>query len=304
MKLDELDALIDDCLEGRLTEAHAAQLSALLQESKEARARYWEAAAVHGLLENSLQQASLRVITGEAGRETNRSQRRLTWRPLAAAAAGLVFGLFSASIVFGFVAPSRLHVLTLLKEGFEDAAMARDRGVPSRVEVWSGDLLAPQEAVGDVKPAEGVRMVTLPPVEKRKFSYAFRFVDLTKLPVTGMKQSRQIEVTAQFHSSERGMSDRFQIRLAAFAEEAAEAREIWVRDHVDEQALMHVVKTVKTKRGDDGWMAVRSVMDVPAEARVLLVSLASAAGDNDSLKTTHYLDDVQVRLITQDAVLP
>ena len=147
-------------------------------------------------------------------------------------------------------------------------------------------------------------MVALPPLEKRKFSYAFRFVDLTKLPVTGSKQSRQIEVTAQFHSSDSSLRDRFQIRLAAFAEDAAEAREIWVHDHVDEQALMHVVKTAKSKRGDDGWLTVRSVMDVPAEARVLLVSLASAVGDNDSSKTTHYLDDVQVRLITQDDVLP
>mgnify|MGYP003350810978 CR=1 FL=1 len=32
----------------------------------------------------------------------------------------------------------------------------------------------------------------------------------------------------------------------------------------------------KSKRGDDGWLTVRSVMDVPAEARVLLISLAAA----------------------------
>ena len=84
MKPNELDALIEDCLEGRLSEADAARLSAALQESPEARTRYWESASIHGLLEQTMQQASLRVITGQA---SPRPTRWFQWRPLAAAAA-------------------------------------------------------------------------------------------------------------------------------------------------------------------------------------------------------------------------
>ena len=95
MKPNELDALIEDCLEGRLSEADAERLSAELQESPEARTRYWESASIHGLLEHTMQQASLRVITGQA---SPKAGRWLQWRPIAAAAAGLVIGLLCASV--------------------------------------------------------------------------------------------------------------------------------------------------------------------------------------------------------------
>ncbi len=92
MKNSELDALIDDCLEGCLSEADAARLSALLEESSEARTRYWAAASVHGLLEHSVQQASLRVITGQAAPGVASGRRWVQWRPLAAAAAAMLIG--------------------------------------------------------------------------------------------------------------------------------------------------------------------------------------------------------------------
>ena len=86
----ELDALIDDCLEGRLSEPDAAKLSAYLEQSAEARARYWEAASVHGLLEHVMQNASLRAVTGQALPIVSRAHRWLQWRSLTAAAMGLV----------------------------------------------------------------------------------------------------------------------------------------------------------------------------------------------------------------------
>lgn len=220
------------------------------------------------------------------------------WRALVAAAAGLVMGLFGASLVFGFVAPRPPNLRTLLTEGFEDAAMVREAGLPGRVGVWAGDFLAPQDAEGSVKPAEGLRMVKLTPVEKRKFSYASRFLDVTAFPPMEVSQSRQIEVTARFHGATPGVSDRFQIRLAAFAEDIAGARAIWRKALVDEQALMHVAKTVTMDADARGWTTLRSTMDVPAGARLLLISLAATVADTEGPKTVHYLDDVRVRLIT------
>ena len=71
MKTEELDHLIHHCLEGCLSVSEAARLSALLEQSAEARERYWATASVHGLLEDSLQQASLRVISGQETRAQN-----------------------------------------------------------------------------------------------------------------------------------------------------------------------------------------------------------------------------------------
>lgn len=193
---------------------------------------------------------------------------------------------------------------TLLNENFENPEMECDRGVPTRIGVWSGDLLAPGAAKGDVKPAEGQRMVTLPVVEKRKFSYAFRFLDVSALPLGAAPLSHQIEVTARFHGAAPGVQDRFQIRLAAFAEDAPGARAIWVGNRLNEQALTHVAKTTGDEPEADGWTTVRSTMDVPARAKVVLVSLAAAVADTEPSKTDHYLDDVHIHLIARDATLP
>ena len=66
MDVIEFDALVEDCLEERLTETNAARLSAILEKSPEARSLYWEAASVHGLLEHALQNTSAMVLSGRA----------------------------------------------------------------------------------------------------------------------------------------------------------------------------------------------------------------------------------------------
>ena len=227
--------------------------------------------------------------------------RWLQWRPLTAAAAGLMIGFLSAAVVFGFVTQQGRSVQSLVTEGFEDVEMLRFPGLPSRAEVWAGNFEAPQGAEGDVKPAEGQRMVTLPPVEKQKFSYAFRFVDLAALPPLRVGQTRELEVSAQFQGSAPGVSDRCQIRLVAFAEDVAGAREIWKKDRLNQQALLHVAKTVGLTPDEAGWTTLRSSIAVPAGARLVLVALAAGVVDDAAPKTAHYLDDVEIRLITLEA---
>ncbi|MEO0445182.1 MAG: hypothetical protein AAF191_03800, partial [Verrucomicrobiota bacterium] len=60
----ELDGLIHACLDDALTAEEAERLNQMLLESSEARAQYWELALIHGQLEQSLQQASVQVLTG------------------------------------------------------------------------------------------------------------------------------------------------------------------------------------------------------------------------------------------------
>lgn len=43
-------------------------------------------------------------------------------------------------------------------------------------------------------------------------------------------------------------------------------------------------------------------MDVPAGVRLVLVSLAASLVDPELRKAAHYLDDVQVRIITHDFI--
>jgi hypothetical protein len=233
--------------------------------------------------------------------ENKPSGRWYSWRPLTAAAAGIAIGIFCTSVVFGFVVQRQMRTQTLLSEGFEDAGMPVEHGLPQRAGVWSGDLSAPETDNANARPAEGSRMVRLPPVDKRKFSYAMRFMEAGELPPSGTAHTRQIEVTASFHGDGSPVSGRYQIRMAAFAGTLTEAREIWLGGHVDEQALMHVARTISTAPSQHGWTPVRTEMEVPAQTRWVLISLAAAVADEAAAKTAHYLDDVQIRVITHDA---
>lgn len=307
MKPNELDRLIDDCLEGCLSEADAARLSSLMEESPEARARYWEAATVHGLLESSLQQASLRVITGEAGRESGKLVRWWQWRPLAtAAAAGLMFGILSASMVWAYAVPltgrALEHSVAILAEGFEDTELKPGRGFPTSANHWSGDVSEPVGAVADVRPSEGKHMVRLIPVPKRKFSYAWRIVDLSEHPVAAASGALRLEVAASFNSPDPAQSSRYQIRLAAFSEAPAEVRDIWNNEPVlFDTVLQHAGRNVRTKPRDSGWQTVKAALQIPPGTRSVVISLAASDADPAEPLTEHYLDDVQTRFVLTPA---
>ncbi len=83
----------------------------------------------------------------------------IQWRPLIAAAAGIVFGMLCTSVMFAYVAPSLEKVITLLQESFESGPAPLVTGVPVEPGQWSGDY---SEVVGEqqgVKPESGKKML-------------------------------------------------------------------------------------------------------------------------------------------------
>ena len=87
---NELDALIGDCLDGRLSEAEAESLSQLVEESSEARQRYWELASVHGMIEQSMQSALLRAVNGEVLVTNAKVPSRFRWSRITSVAAAVL----------------------------------------------------------------------------------------------------------------------------------------------------------------------------------------------------------------------
>jgi hypothetical protein len=88
------------------------------------------------------------------------NDRWFSWRPLTAAAAGILFGLFSASIVlgFGFAGRSLEKVVSLLRESFESGPAPLVKGMPQELNLWSGDYSEIVEKHEGVKPAQGTKM--------------------------------------------------------------------------------------------------------------------------------------------------
>ena len=86
--------------------------------------------------------------------------RWFAWRPLTAMTAGVVFGLFGASVLLGFGLGGRRteKVTSLFVESFESGPAPLVTGVPQQLNQWSGDF---SELVGEqqgVKPAQGTKM--------------------------------------------------------------------------------------------------------------------------------------------------
>jgi hypothetical protein len=309
--LFELHTLIHAGLDGHATDEQISRLNTLLRTDAAARDLYLQLADTHSCLAVD-EKLWVEETTLSSSIAVAPSARQGRWfaslfaRPITAAAVGLFIGLFSASVVFGFVIPQvRLEAarpVPIFADSFEDKTMAPPRGFPSRAGVWSGDLSGSIPTETDLKPKEGVRMVRLAPHDRRKFSYAWRIVDLDAYPVPEGAESRQVEVSASFHSVRSGMAERHQIRLAAFAEEPGEVKAIWNGENMFDQVLQHVGRTVTADPDNQDWKTLRATMEIPPEARSLVISLAAAMAEDSVPKTAHYLDDVHVQFLIKEGV--
>ncbi len=159
--------LIQRYISGTITEAETEALEQQLKTDAALRDWYLDALNLDSALEAAAESAQTALSL-----PVPFSQRALTpagaastlwfaWRPLTAAAAGLVIGLFSASMVFGFGVRSLEKVVSLLQESFEIGPAPLVKGIPQHVNLWSGDYSEAVERYEDVKPAQGTKMVRM-----------------------------------------------------------------------------------------------------------------------------------------------
>ena len=308
MKPNDLDRLIEHCLEEQLDQAEAARLSTLLEESAEARDRYWELALVHGMLEQGLQTALVKVATGEEAATVRAKPGTIFhWPRLVAAAAGILIGIFSASVVWAYRTNLDKRPLPetteLLFESFEDPSASYQRRFPRDAGLWHGDLSVVNAEEG-IEPKRGTYVAKVSPIPGRKFSYARRILDLSELPEAAEGMRREIQVQASFLSSSAERPSQYQIRLGVFREEPKAVRPIWNDEGIlFDRILRHVGENHTTNPEDEGWHKMRASVDIPSHARSVVISLAAADSGQNSRQTDHYLDAIRIRLI-ETPVLP
>ncbi|MEO6755421.1 MAG: hypothetical protein ABIP85_26930 [Chthoniobacteraceae bacterium] len=310
MKPNELDALIEDCLEGRLSEADAARLSAELQESPAARTRYWESASIHGLLEHTMQQASLRVITGEA---TPRPTRWLQWRPLMAAAAGIAIGIFCTSVVFAYVAPSLGKVITLLQESFESGPAPLVTGVPMEAGQWSGDYT---EIVGEqqgVKPESGKKMLRFlrtdyegkPNPDGGHVGDLYRLIDMRPYRKEFADGGAVVQLSAGFNTFEFPADERYGCSLTLYALDAETATNGSMRSGInpDEAPLAAQKRRMILDRSSATWQRLTSELRLPPDTDFLMARICIHYSVKSAPRQTfagHYVDDVRLTIVARN----
>jgi hypothetical protein len=310
MNPNELDALIEDCLESRLTDLDATKLSALLEQSAKARARYWQAASVHGLLEHTLQSASLRVVTGQALPKSPGINRWFSWRPLTSAVAGLLFGLFSATLVWAYVAPSSGKLRPMLDESFESASAPVVTRVPLTPDVWRGDHA---EVVGEqqsVKPESGQRMLRFLRAESEgkpravggHIADVYHLIDVRAHRQEFSDGGAIVQASASVNATPFPEHEKFGCAISIYALDSESVPEsasyIGTALETDANAMARSSRT-KLDRDPVRWQRLTTEMRLPANTEFLVVRLhinQLFESDGTYVFTGSYADDVRVTL--------
>ena len=300
--ISDLDDVLNKYLDGSLTEDEALDLSNRIEQSSEVRERYWELASIHGMVEQTMQSASLQATTGRESAEPERRPRVSGLSRIKTGIAGLAIGVFSVSVVWAFNLPqdkkSDQEVREIVSESFEDPGKEFKSRFPSEAGKWFGEIssISADEAISS---ASGVRVAQFIDNPKVKFSYARYLIDLDEYAKPGQNQSRSVRVEASFFASNPDESSVFQIRLAAFSQEPQEVRPIWNDQEVlFDQVLQHVGRNHITKPGQKpDWQSLEASIEIPPETRSLVISLGAGMDDPNGDKSSHYLDEVRVSLV-------
>ena len=297
----ELDDLLNRYLDGNLSEVDARALSTQIEESAEVRERYWELASIHGMVEQTMQSASLKATTGRESAEQERRPRASGLSRIKTGIAGLAIGVFSASVVWAFKLPQdnqpQPKIQEIVSESFENPEQNFKRRFPFEAGKWFGDISS-ISADQEKSSASGVRVAQFLDNPKTKFAYARYLIDLESYAEVYPTHT-SLRVDTSFLASNLDESSVFQIRLAAFSHAPQDIARIWNdREVLFDQVLQHVGRNHITKPGQDSeWHKLGASIEIPPGTRSVVISLGAGMVDSNADKSNHYLDDIRVSLV-------
>lgn len=298
---------------GTITPAEHAELRDILRSNPEARRRWFLHQDIDAGLQDLFQRAP-RATDFETG-QPRKPMRPSAWRPVTAAAAGLLLGLFSASMVLGLGVRTSDLVFTLLREGFEQGRTPHFTGVPAEEDIWSGDFCEITREQQGVHPAEGLSMVRV-----LRSDYAGRNIprpsrqgDLMRVvDVKRFGQQREgidvvLSLSARFNVSPFPSSERYDGMVTVYALAADVDLRNSTEDSIKEQALAFSIGECRfLDRNPNTWQAATTQLLLPAatESVMLKVSFRRSPLAGETLAdlpasiefSGHFLDDVSASL--------
>lgn len=291
-KRDTQLELVRRCLDGEADQKELIQLEDLLREDPEFRKEYLRYLNVDSGLAELPKSESQPV-------SSSKPLPFPKWRPLAtSAAAGLVFGLCCASVAWAIVVPKAIMpvVLPVLSESFESTSTPLIDGFPSGTGEWGGDRARIVEGGPDHKPMDGGAVLSLESSPDSNLGFIQQIIDVSPLPKAGEGEMRVLEVISSFHADQPGEMERYTLRIATFDEAPGEIRHLWESvpwSDMDKVSLTLSKTGLSTPKDAEGWQTLSAIVEVPANARSVVVSLAAGRLDKKAPKTPHYVDDVR-----------
>ncbi len=227
----------------------------------------------------------------------------MLWRPVTSAAAVVAIGMFCASAAWAMVGVRTWSPRVnepLLEESFESAETKWLKGFPAKAGTWGGERGRIVGTPSGILPMDGGGMAELAPAEETTLSYLDRVIDLRGYPQAETHEVRQIEVTASFHAGASGFAERYTLRVATFGEAPEEIESKWVNvpwREMDGTSLTSSKRGLTTLADASGWQTLSVLVEAPADASSVVISLAAGRFETSAPKTPHYLDDVHARLL-------
>lgn len=304
--------LLDLYLDGELPDDRQDALLQRLESNPQALAWLAERALLHADLRaalnlQTLQQVAVAVMASPPSART--PSHWLSWRPLAAAAAGLVIGCFSASVVFAYVAPSLGKAMTLFQESFESGPAKVGSGVPIEAGVWSGDY---SEVVGEqqeVNPESGKKMLRFlrgdyegKNIPSSHSSDVFRLVDVRPFRGEFADGGAVVLLSALFNAARFPADQNFSATLTIFALDASlVGNDMVKKENVlsTESLAFSRSSKVAVDRDPATWQKVSNELRLPPGTEYLMLRMGmsndtkSADKRRDSFPG-HFADKVQL----------
>jgi hypothetical protein len=314
------DILIHAWLEDSLDESSHVEFSVLMLESAAARRRFWELAEIHGMAREACRvaeaeaQASPDFVFPRAAKS-----RWFQWRPLAAAAAGVIIGMFSASLLWAVAAPRTAVMhrqeLHLANADFEDRVPPSPDGVPVQYSVWSGDFAEITGQQSGVSPKQGSRMfrflrsdstVSARP-ETTSTGNIYQVLDMRSYRTEMADGQARLDWSAWLHwvpgPDEKGMS--FAVHLWTFNGDPSILPSNW-RDHLYRETAKGGGRAIFND-SPRVWQQMKGSMIIPPDTDFLVIELKAMPPESGAKGEPHhffgcYADDV--RLVLNSTLAP
>lgn len=316
--------LIDMLLDGTLPESEGASLLERVENDPVAVAYLADRTLLHNELRQSLKRRKLSQwatasTPSQATPTVTRPIRWFPWRPLTAAAAGLIIGLFSASVVFGVGANPRWKGRALFQEGFEDGPAPSVTGVPSEPGVWSGDFSQIVPEYQGVKPAKGKKMLrllrsdyegrTLPQPSRQ--GDVMRVIDVRPLMREAHGSEAVVTLSALFNAAPFPAGERDEGMVTIYALGKNTELRGATENSVETDALAFAIDRFQSLDRDPAtWQPAftRLLLPQSTEFVMLKVSVKRKPSENESRSSLphavtfagHFIDDVLVSIRFRD----
>lgn len=313
---DDLNELIQRYVSGNSTNAEALRLQECLKKDPTLRDLYLGYTNLDVALEEQAScHDSVREILLLPGLgDSIRPATRISKRQIAAAAAGVLIGLFSASLVFAYAVPQAVvtasRLLALADGSFEVKGDRVGSGFPTEFGVWSGDdaSVVQGNARDGVQAlcferAQGDAAVANSPADSCD---VFQIVDLRSLRAkVGTAGDSVLELAADFNDAREveGAPVRFSCHLYLFSGKPEALQSFWPSVLREAVGVGVDVFVSRGGRGTGDWRRVSARCVVPSQADFAVVQVACGRVRGAAMEAPElgrqFADNVNLTLKTQ-----